>query len=162
MDVMAGDDWSFVKKQAASLLAHAPASNEVDDALGRSLSDRRVSVRGAALVALARRRAVRWHRAIRERLDDEAEDVHLRAAAASALGAVCDVSSTDRLTGLARELAIAQGSDEPSLGLAALTGLAALHPTDLEARLAPLLARGAPTFVRAAAERALAARGTCP
>jgi HEAT repeat protein len=162
IDVMAGDDWSLVKKQAAGLLAHAPASNEVDDALGRSLSDRLVSVRGAALVALARRRAVRWHRAIRERLDDEAEDVHLRAAAAGALGAVCDISSTDRLTGLARELAIPQRSDEPSLGLAALTGLAALHPADLEARLAPLLARGAPTYVRAAAERALAARGVCP
>jgi HEAT repeat protein len=162
IDVMAGDDWSFVKTQAASLLARAPASREADDTLGRALADPLVSVRGAALVALARRRATRWHPAIRERLDDEAEDVHLRAAAASALGAVCDVSSTDRLTGLARDLASgARGNDVP-IGLAALVGLAGLHPPDLKERLAPLLSPGAPPLVRAAAERALSAHGVCP
>jgi hypothetical protein len=160
--VMASDDWSFVKLQAASLLSRAPASREVDDALGHSLGDPRVSVRGAALVALARRRAVRWREAIRERLDDDSEDVHLRAAAASALGAVCDVSATDRLTGLARDLASgARGNDVP-IGLGALVGLAGLHPPDLKERLAPLLSRSAPPSVRAAAERALSAHGVCP
>jgi len=162
MDVMTGDDWSFVKTQAASLLARAPASREADDTLGHALGDPLVAVRGAALVALARRRSVRWHQAIRDRLDDDAEDIHLRAAAASALGAVCDVSSTDRLTGLARDLASgARGNDVP-VGLGALVGLAGLHPSDLKERLSPLLSRGAPPFVRAAAERALSAHGVCP
>jgi HEAT repeat protein len=160
--VMAGDDWPFVKMQAASLLAHAPASEHVDDVLGRSLGDPVVSVRGAALVALARRRALGWRQAIRERLDDEAEDVHLRAAAASALGAICDVSATDRLTGLARELGSGAHGDDVPLGLGALVGLAGLHPVDLLARLGPLLSQGAAPFVRAAAERALAAHGVCP
>ncbi len=160
--VLAGDDWSFVKLQAASLLSRAPASPAVDDALGHSLGDPLVSVRGAALVALARRRAIRWRQAIRERLDDDSEDFHLRAAAASALGAVCDVSATDRLTGLAHELASgARGNDVP-IGLAALTGLAGLHPPDLKKRLAPLLSQSAPPFVRMAAERALSAHGVCP
>jgi HEAT repeat protein len=158
---MAGDNWSFVKMQAASLLAHAPVSEHVDDALGRSLGDPVVSVRGAALVALARRRALGWRQAIRDRLDDEAEDIHLRAAAASALGAICDVSATDRLTELARDLASGARGDDVPLGLGALVGLAGLHPVDLQARLVPLLSKSVAPFVRAAAERALAAHGVC-
>jgi HEAT repeat protein len=160
--VMAADDWSFVKMSAANLLAHAPASREVDDRLGLSLGDPLVSVRGAALVALARRRAVMWNHAIRDRLDDENEDIHLRAAAASALGAVCDVSATDRLTDLARQLVAGGEGDEVRLGLAAIVGLAALHPPDLQKRLGPLLSPSANPAVRAAAERALAVHGACP
>jgi HEAT repeat protein len=160
--LMGADDWSFVKISAANLLAHAPASREVDDRLGLSLGDPLVSVRGAALVALARRRAVTWNHAIRDRLDDEAEDIHLRAAAASALGAICDVSATDRLTDLARQLASGGEGDEVRLGLAAIVGLAALHPPDLQKRLGPLLSPGVNPAVRAAAERALAAHGACP
>jgi hypothetical protein len=158
---MAEDDWSFVKTQAANLLAHAPSSGQVDDVLGLSLGDPRVSVRGAALVALARRRAVSWRKGIRERLDDLDEDVHIRAAAASALGAICDISATDRLTGFARGLAAGEGGDDLPLGLGALVGLAALHPADLRQRIAPLLLPSAAPFVRAAAERALSAHGAC-
>lgn len=160
--VLVGDDWSFVKVQAAALLVHAPPSQQADAALGRSLTDPLVSVRGAALVALARRGALGWRQAILERLDDEAEDIHIRAAAASALGAICDVSALDRLTRLARDLASGVRAEDVSLGLGALVGLAGLHPPDLQARLAPLLSQGAAPFVRSAAERALATRGACP
>jgi HEAT repeat protein len=159
---MAKDDWSFVKMQAANLLAHAPSSGQVDDALGLSLGDPRVSVRGAALVALARRRALSWRKGIRERLDDLDEDVHIRAAAASALGAICDVSAIDRLTELARGLAAGESGESLPLGLGALVGLAALHPADLQQRFAPLLLPSAPPTVRAAAERAVSARSVCP
>jgi HEAT repeat protein len=162
LGVMAKDDWSFVKMQAANLLAHAPSSGQVDDALGLSLGDPRVSVRGAALVALARRRALSWRKGIRERLDDLDEDVHIRAAAASALGAICDVSAIDRLTELARGLAAGESGESLPLGLGALVGLAALHPADLQQRFAPLLLPSAPPTVRAAAERAVSARSVCP
>ncbi len=160
--ILGGDDWSFVKAQAVSLLARAPASSEVDDALGAGLTDPLVSVRGSVLVALARRHATRWHQAIRDRLDDDAEDIHLRAAAASALGAICDVSSTDRLTDLAHGLASGGSREDAPVGLGALIGLAGLHPRDLQQRVAPLLAQSAPAWARAAAQRALSARGVCP
>jgi len=151
-----------VKTQAVALLAAAPASRDVDDALGGALHDLSVSVRGGAVVALARRRAVPWRATIRERLDDAGEDAEIRAAAASALGALCDADSADRLTELARTLSspIAD-ADAQQLGLAALVGLAALHPPDLQGRLGPLLAPGAPAYARAAAQQAVAARGMC-
>jgi hypothetical protein len=43
----------------------------------------------------------------------------------------------------------------------ALVGLVALHPADLGRRIAPLLAPGAPAFVRVAAKKALAESGRC-
>jgi HEAT repeat protein len=159
MDALARENWSFVKRQAVALLAHGPASSEIDDALGRTLGDASTSIRGAALLALAQRRATSWRGAIRERLDDPVENVHIRAAAASALGALCDVDSTDRLTELARAAGGAGG--EASIALGAVAGLAALHPPDLQARLAPLFGPGAPPPMRAAAEHALAARSAC-
>ena len=61
----------------------------------------------------------------------------------------------------ARSAAPATDEDAQQLGFAALVGLAALQPPDLQSRLAPLLAPGAPPYARAAAQRALAARGMC-
>jgi HEAT repeat protein len=119
-------------------------------------------VRAAALVAVALRHTRQLRDAVRERLDDMDEDAEVRAAAASALGAVCDVSSADRLTELARGLGVAGSSEEEQqVALGALVGLAALQPLDLRGRLAPLLAPSAPPSLRAAAEKALAARGAC-
>ncbi len=157
------DDWSFVKVKAISLLLGAPPSHDVDDALGRSLDDASVRVRGATLVALAHRHASGFRAAIRKRLDDSDEDSEVRAAAASALGAICDVASTNRLGELVRPLAgIAANEDAREIGLGALVGLAALHPKDLKDRLAPLLGPSAPPAVRDAATKAVAARSLCP
>jgi HEAT repeat protein len=160
--VLTKEGWSFVKTQAIEILGKAPASDDVDAAVGGALHDRAVSVRGGAIVALARHRARSWHRAIRERLDDAEEDGEVRGAAARALGAVCDESSVSRLTELARKLGVPGTSeDEQQLALGALVGLAALKPRDLRERLAPLLAQDAPPHVRAAAGEALASRGAC-
>jgi hypothetical protein len=162
--ILPRDGWSFVKTQAIAVLGKAPASDDVDAAVGGALHDRGVSVRGAALVALARHRARAWHAAIRERLDDAEEDGEVRGVAARALGAVCDESSVSRLTELVRKLGVPGTSDdEQQLALGALVGLAALGPHDLRDRLAPLLAPTAPPHVRAAAGEALAgaARGAC-
>ncbi|MGH7269550.1 MAG: HEAT repeat domain-containing protein, partial [Polyangiaceae bacterium] len=159
---LANDGWSFVKVRAVGVLANAPASQGADDALGAALGDSAARVRGAALVALARRRATSWRSAIRQRLEDADEDADVRAAAASALGAVCDSQSLDRLTELARGLgAPASDEDAQQVGFGALVGLAAMKPPDLRDRLAPLLAASARPYVRAAAARALGARGMC-
>jgi HEAT repeat protein len=100
---------------------------------------------------------------VRERLDDGDEDVSVRAEAASALGGMCDAKAADRLTDLARALAVRDADDAArQVGLGALIGLAALKPSDLRDRLGPLLAASAPSPVRAAAQQALAARALCP
>jgi HEAT repeats len=161
--LLSEDGWSFVKAQAIAVLAKAPASGDADQALGGALHDRSVGVRGAALVALARHRAKALSAAIRERLEDKDEDADVRAAAANALGAVCDAGSADRLTQLARSFGVpGTGEEVQQVALGALVGLAALQPRDLRDRLAPLLAPTAPAHVRAAAQQALSARATCP
>ncbi len=160
--VLQSDGWSFVKEQALRVLEKAPASGAVDAALGVALGDRALRVRAGALVALAMRRASTMGVAIRGRLDDKHEDAEVRAAAARALGAVCDASSGDRLTELARQLgAPGVAEDEQLVALGALEGLAALQPKDLRERVAPLLGPHVPPEVRKAAQKALTARGAC-
>jgi hypothetical protein len=161
-EALAHDGWSFVKIKAIGVLVSAPAARTVDDALGEVLHDPSTRVRGAALVALARRRATSWRHAMRERLDDPGEDAEVRGAAARALGAVCDVESVDRLTELARAI-VGPGADEDAIqvGLGALVGLAAMQPRDLRGRVEPLLAASAPPYARVAAQQALAARPMC-
>jgi hypothetical protein len=159
---LAGDAWSFVKVPAIGVLARGAASGAIDGTLEGALHDGSARVRGAALVALGRRRASGAHDAVRERLEDVAEDPDVRATAARVLGAMCDASSADRLTGIARLLALpGLPDDAQSMALGALEGLAAMHPADLADRLAPLRAKDAAPAARAAADRALAARGIC-
>jgi HEAT repeat protein len=156
------DAWPFVRHQAVLLLGNAPASKEVDEALGDALGDGSSDVRAAVVAALGTRRVTESRQALRERLDDKGEDTDVRAAAAQALGAVCDARSVDRLTEWAREIGEREASDEDRrIAGGALEGLATLHPKDLKARLAPLLAATAPAEARKAAEGALQAVGSC-
>jgi len=162
MTVLEKDGWSFVRTRAVELLANAPAAADVDGALGAGLGDGSVPVRTAAVAALGRRRAMSWRKAVRARLADGDEVAVVRAAAASALGAMCDVESVDPLTAVARALAT-PGVDREAqeTALAAVSSLAALQPVDLRQRLSPLLAPSSPPFVRAVAEKALAERSRC-
>jgi HEAT repeat protein len=154
--------WPFVKVQAIGVLAAAAASRSVDDALAGALRDPSARVRGAALLALGMRRATSAADAVRERLDDKREDAEVRGAAAQALGGLCDMLAVDRLTEVARTLGTpGTQADDQEVALRALVALAALHPRDLRERLAPMLAPAAPPSVRAAAQKALSARGTC-
>jgi HEAT repeat protein len=158
------DEWWFVKAQGVALLVTAPPSTETDAALGAALRDVSVRVRTAALVALAKRRASSWRGPIGERLDDPGEEPEVRVAAARALGGVCDDDrdTIERLTAYARALASPTAEEDAQrIGYGALLGLAALQPKDLRDRLAPLLAAGAPPYVRVAAQQALAARSSC-
>ncbi|HEY8089955.1 MAG TPA: HEAT repeat domain-containing protein [Polyangiaceae bacterium] len=159
--VSQNDPWPFVKTQAIGVLARAPVSPSVDDALRSAMLDPSVSVRRIALNAVAIRHTRALRDAVRDRLDDPREETEVRADAATAFGAVCDASSADHLTEIARILASPATPDELQIAQGALVGLAALHPPDLAQRLAPLLAKGAPASVRAAAERALSAKGVC-
>ncbi|MGA7121304.1 MAG: HEAT repeat domain-containing protein [Polyangiaceae bacterium] len=161
--LLSGDVWSFVRVQAVAVLTNAPASPDIDSALGRALRDPSVGVRGAAVVALGRHRSLAYRDGIRERLDDGNEDSEVRAAAAGSLGGMCDARSTDRLTELARGLGVPGTREEDQqVALGALVGLANLRPRDLRERLAPLLVAGAPPFARTAAERVLSSGpGSC-
>jgi hypothetical protein len=159
--VLRGDGWSFVKAQAVAVLAKAPASPQIDESLRDAMNDPAVRVRAMALNAVALRHTRALHGAVRERLDDPREEAEVRAAAAAAVGAVCDDSSADRLTELARRLGAPGSEEDQQVALGALVGLAALHPSDLAKRLAPLMAPSTPPYVRTAAEKALAARSTC-
>jgi hypothetical protein len=86
----------------------------------------------------------------------------VRAAAAAVLGSLCDEDSVDRLTRLAQALADPNASEDAQrVALGALSGIAALRPVDLRARLAPLLAPSAPPSTRAAAGSALSAASSC-
>jgi hypothetical protein len=157
---LAGDGFSFVKARAIATIDASPASDEADRALAGALTDASANVRGAAVTALGHHRAGAWKDEIRKRLEDPEEDADVRAAAAASLGRVCDASAADRLAQLARAVAIPGiDADSQAIGVGALAGLSALHPRDLRARLAPLLAGGAPAAARAAAERALASPG---
>ena len=142
---VANDGWAFVRAQAVGVLARAPFSADVENALGKALRDPSARVRAAVLVALGRRRATSWRNAIRERLEDRDEDVEVRAAAAQALGATCDAGSAERLTDFAH-LLVVPGVPEELLQVAvgSLAGLAARQPSDLKARQAPLLAPAVP------------------
>jgi hypothetical protein len=156
------DQWPFVRTAAIQVLAGAPPGLDADAVLGEALGDRSPGVRVAAVTALGRRHAAAWRRAIRKRLDDTDEATEVRAAAAAALGGLCDADAADRLTELARRLG--RPDDDPDaepMGLAALVGLAALQPPDLDRRLAPLLAPTVPPPVRLAVEKALSARSAC-
>jgi HEAT repeat protein len=156
------DGWSFVRRQAVSLLANAPASKDVDESLGDAVEDGSPDVRAAVLTALGQRRVTAFREALRARLDDKSEDSEVRAAAAKALGSVCDARSVDPLTEWARALGGRETSDEDRrIAVGALEGLATLHPKDLKARLAPLLAASAPPEARQSAERAVGATGAC-
>ncbi|MCL2450117.1 MAG: HEAT repeat domain-containing protein [Polyangiaceae bacterium] len=160
--VLAGEGFSFVKVRAIAAIDASPPSGEADRALEGALGDPSASVRGAAVTALGHHRANASRDAIRKRLEDTDEDVDVRAAAAAALGRVCDASAADRLAQLARALTIpGVDADSQAIGVGALAGLSALHPRDLRDRLAPLLAPGAPEAVRGTAERAIATPGSC-
>jgi hypothetical protein len=159
---LADDSWSFVKVQAIGVLGRAQPSDEVDRFIAGSLQDASPRVRGSAVVALGRRRAAPLHEAVRQRLDDANEDPEVRAAAARVLGAMCDRTSADRLTELARRLGVPGiTEDEQPIALGALEGLAAMQPPDLAERLAPLRTQTALPSVSNAAKRALEARGVC-
>ena len=157
------EPWTFVRVSAARALGAMPAARDLDKALAEALAvDESARVRGAIIQALAAHRASAYSEAITGRLDDGQELIEVRAAAARALGSICEAKQLDRLTQLARSAADPMASaDELELGLAAVDALGEIHPADLAGRLAKLRDRSVRDAVRAAAERALTLKGSC-
>jgi len=161
-ELLRRDPWPMVRAAAAAVIAVAPADPELDRVLIAALRDRSPRVRQPVAAALGRRRVTAAAKPLRRRLTDRDETVGVRAAAAGALAAVCDPAALDPLTRLARRFADPQDqSAERGVAPAAVAALGKLHPTDLQDRLAPLLAAGAPAPAAAAARAALAAPAQC-
>ncbi|WP_437678489.1 HEAT repeat domain-containing protein [Sorangium sp. So ce131] len=158
---LAGDPWTFVRGGAARALGAMPATPAGDRALVGALADRSPEVRGDALDGLGAHRATAHIEAVRDRAEDKAEDVEVRARAILALGAMCDRSSVDLWTRLALRAKAPLGERDQRLGTAALAALGAVHPADLPARLEPLLDKDTPHGLRETARAALSAAPQC-
>jgi hypothetical protein len=159
---LARDAWPFVRVAAAHDLAVLPGDPSSDAALANGLGDTSIEVRVAAADGLGARRAKSQSGALMARLEDTKEDSNVRAAVARALGEVCANEALPKLTSLAKDAALPQGSGQDlTLDMAAIEALGTLHPSDLKSRLAPVLDRRAPPLVRAAAMRAIEREDVC-
>ena len=153
------DDWTFVRAGAARALGAMPADPAIDQALAAALADGSPDVRGRALDGLGAHRATAHVEAIRERQDDETENLEVRARAILALASLCDARSADGWTKLARAAKAPMDDRDRRLGGAAIAALGEVHPADIAARLAPLLEQDAPMPVREMAKAAMAEKG---
>lgn len=160
--VLEEDRWPLVRVAAARAMGRLPAEPALDAALTEALADPAADVRRAVITALGARHAAVSAGKLREVLDDGEELGAVRAAAAGALGAVCDRGALDALTRYAHRLGTGKADiSDYLIGQSALGALAALGPADLQARLRPLLGKEIRGPVRQLALRALSAPGRC-
>jgi HEAT repeat protein len=158
---LSADDWTFVRAGAARALGAMPADPAVDAALAAALKDKSVDVRERVLDGLGTHRALAHIEAIRERQDDEEENVEVRARAIIALGVMCDAKSVDMWTKLARGARQPMDDRDRRLGGAAIAALGELRPADLEARIGPIADKDAPLGLREMVKAALSSSGSC-
>lgn len=158
---LAKDEWTFVRMAAAEALGALPQGLPAMNALVAGLSDASPKVRWASIAALGKQHATGQAARVRERLDDTREDPEVRAIAARTLGSMCMQNAADRLTKLAHNSRSPVDEADDRIGIAAIEALGALHPSDLEARLAPLRSKDVRLPVRRAAERALSEPTSC-
>jgi HEAT repeat protein len=131
------DHWPLVRSAAARSLAGVGRSAEADVALVGALRDASPDVRAASLRGLGQRGTASASTEIAERFSDAREVPAVRAAAARALGDLCDTSQLEALTRAARALLADRPSpDDVTVGAAALTALGRIAPPDLGQRLA--------------------------
>jgi HEAT repeat protein len=157
------DSWPLVRAASVRALNKLPASASVDRALAKAVRDASPMVRRPAIVALGQRHALAHVEALRYILSDADEDTHVRAAAAAALGQMCDRESVEPLTQYAGKLQTAMSTEaESTLGRAALMALGRLAPPDLERRLAGFQAADVPVWARRVAAAARTHPQRCP
>jgi HEAT repeat protein len=156
--LLGSDPFTYVRGHAADALVAAPVGEDIDGPLASAIGDPLPVVRGRAIEALGRRRAQKHAPEIREVLENENEVAEVKARAARALGRLCDQSSADRLTELARKAATPHVTpDTTAIAASAAAALGQLNPPDLAKRLAPLGDKSAP---RSALEMLRAAVGS--
>ncbi len=158
---LATDDWTFVRAAAARALGVMPPDAAIDQALVAALSDASHDVRGKIIEALGARRATAHAELIRARQDDEEEWLDVRVRAVFALAAMCDSKSLDAWTKLALRAKSPNDERERRLGAASIVALGAVHPADLERRLAPLVDKDSPSGAKELARSAIASKGRC-
>lgn len=151
---LAGDPWTFVRVAAAEATSRLPADPASERVLVDALADKSSKVRSAAITALGRLKATGAAATIEKRLGDEDENVEVRITAARALGAMCVQHAVDALQKLSALALSPESEADDRLGMAAIEALGAIHPKDLEKRLAPLRDKNVRTPVRFAADRA--------
>jgi hypothetical protein len=158
---LAKDPWPLVRIAAADALAEAKGTPSAAAALSRAIEDESPHVRAHVIIALGEHHVRADLGKIQARLRDEDEYPMVRAAAAQALAALCDTSSLDTLTSYAQKLLdpMATAQDH-MIGSAALLALGDMHPADLETRLKPLRAKGAPPQAHQAADAVMQRRST--
>jgi HEAT repeat protein len=155
------DEWPMVRVEAIRSLLPNP-DRRVNAALAEALADEARQVRRTVVFALGQRGVRNQAPALRDLLQDDDEDVAVRAAAALSLGQLCDATSAEALTAHARRLgSLTLSEAELVLGRAGLQGLALLKPKDIERRLAPLLDPKAPAAARRLARQALQMPSQC-
>jgi HEAT repeats len=156
------DSWPLVRRAAAHALGDLAPNPTIDSGLGRALQDESADVRREVLHAIGLRRAGSQVELVRERWNDREEVDSVRAAAAIALGKVCDVASLDSLTERAQKIAMPMNDDSDRvIGRGALTALSIMAPRDLKQRLKPFWAKGVPRSISELATAAVASRGEC-
>ncbi|MEO8875076.1 MAG: HEAT repeat domain-containing protein, partial [Polyangiaceae bacterium] len=156
------DPWVFVRASAAAALGAFPAAVDLDHVLAAALKDPAARVRVAAIDAIGTHRASGFSKGLRERLDDDSEQIDVRIAAVRALGATCDAASLGRLSTLAAKVASTIANDvDIALGLAAIDAIGAIHPADIARQLSAVTASGARASVRKRAADAISEPGTC-
>jgi len=158
---LAKDDWTFVRMSAADALGALSQDLNATNALVAGLSDKSPKVRVTSIAALGKQHATSQAARVRERLDDTKEDPDVRALAARTLGSFCMQNAADRLTKLAQLARAPVDEADDRIGMAAIEALGTLHPSDLEARLAPLRGKDVRMPVRRAVERALVEPTSC-
>lgn len=155
------DPWTFVRLGAASALAAAAPSAEVDAKVAASVEiEESPRVRAELMRTLGARKALLQAATVRSRALDAKEVVEVRSEAISALGKMCDRESTDALTQLALAGRVPLFEIDRKLSAVAVGALDRLHPADLAQRLAPLLDKGAVPDIRDVAKKAVSGQGT--
>jgi HEAT repeat protein len=157
------DDWPIVRVAAAESLSAQPADTGADKALILALADDSSMVKVAAADAVATRKVAIAGEPLLDLFSDKKERFEVRIAAARALGEICYDRALDKLTNAAKTLrSPSPDARDRAVASSALDALAKLHPSDLAARLEPLLGgRDTPAGTRQAARAALAAEPHC-
>ncbi|HEX2733777.1 MAG TPA: HEAT repeat domain-containing protein [Polyangiaceae bacterium] len=156
------DQWPIVRAATLRALRELPPGEDITLAIANAADeDESAEVRRPAVVALSALDATSQLPVIRDRFESDV-DPFVQAAAASALGALCDRASIEGLTDEALKLTHFGGSDRDGIvGTASLAALGRLHPKDLKNRLAPFFQPEVPVFIRGAAQTALSNSDPC-
>jgi hypothetical protein len=157
------DKWPLVRAASVRALGELPKDERVLKVLADTAElDTSAEVRRPAVFALAAAGA-RQHLGLLRQVYEDDEDPYVQAAAASALGRLCDRHSLDALTASARKLAVLGNSERDTiLARASLSALGQLNPPDLEQRLAVFFGPDVNVLARGAADLAKRHPEPCP